>query len=66
MMPTVELALQAINEVMNITNAYLYQVAAMDNLVIDGRNAGKNDKEIESTWIAEGDEVHSERIEVRA
>lgn len=66
MMSTVDLALEAIKEVMNITNAYLYQVAAMDNLVIDGKNAGKNDKEIESKWVAEGDEVHSERIEVRA
>jgi hypothetical protein len=62
-----KLALAAIQELMRITNAFLFHEAKESQLTIDGKVAGKGEKDSSASWIADvGDSAHIERIEVSA
>jgi hypothetical protein len=64
MMPTAEIALSAIQRVMDITSAFLVDIAEKEQLVLEGRHAGRGEKPVESIWTLEHDPIRAERIEV--
>lgn len=65
MMPTVDLAIEAVREIMKITSAFLLKKAQEDGSMLDGKLAAKGEKELSNKWVADvGDSTHIETIEV--
>lgn len=59
MMPTVDIALESIRELLAITSAFMVTIAKEEKIYLDGRQAGKGEPESEASWIAETDLAES-------
>jgi hypothetical protein len=62
MMVGVELALEAVRLVMNITSAFLVSVAEEKGVMLDGKVAGKGEKPVVSEWAPGVDPMHRETL----
>ena len=64
MMPTADLALEALRLLMDITSAFLLFIAKETEVKLDGRLAGKGEKGVSGSWAVEGrDRIEKEILQ---
>jgi hypothetical protein len=64
MMPDVEIAIEAIRLVMDITSTFLVMAAEEKGVLLDGKVAGRGEKPVSSEWQAGVDSAHRESFVV--